>query len=182
MGRPNSPRLGDTSAFQIATRRDQFVHAAITFLVNRIASQHYRAYVTAVESIGADAITRQAAEAEAQAAPVVENRDYDLWTGFGSGVLRTHARSQCSGTPCCLHAPSDHPLTGSPMSWLDDRMMMERICEHGIHHPDPDDLDYKRRVLNPALYLAGDYETHDCDGCCVPSRIAIRWPFRRHRP
>ena len=40
-----------------------------------------------------------------------------------------------------------------PQHFRDDRGIMERICPHGVGHPDPDD------------YLAGD-GMHGCDGCC----------------
>ena len=34
-----------------------------------------------------------------------------------------------------------------------DRRIMERICPHGVGHPDPDDVLNQDRV-------------HGCDGCC----------------
>jgi hypothetical protein len=34
---------------------------------------------------------------------------------------------------------------------------MERICEHGVGHPDPDDL----RVIRDRIM-----GIHACDGCC----------------
>jgi predicted kinase len=44
-----------------------------------------------------------------------------------------------------------------------DRALTERICPHGIGHPDPDDLHFKR-------LMAGTDEVpdavHGCDGCC----------------
>jgi hypothetical protein len=36
---------------------------------------------------------------------------------------------------------------------------MERICEHGCGHPDPDD----HRILT-----GEDDGIHGCDGCCAP--------------
>jgi hypothetical protein len=38
---------------------------------------------------------------------------------------------------------------------------MERICEHGIGHPDPDD----RRIRT-----GEDMGDHGCDGCCTPHK------------
>jgi len=43
-----------------------------------------------------------------------------------------------------------------PVYWRDDRKIVERICVHGIGHPDPDQADF--------LIDAG--MTHGCDGCC----------------
>jgi hypothetical protein len=42
--------------------------------------------------------------------------------------------------------------------------MMERICPHGVGHPDPDDLEYKRKQGLPDA--AG---IHGCCGCCNES-------------
>lgn len=52
-----------------------------------------------------------------------------------------------------------------PQFWRDDRGLMERICSHGIGHPDPDDLAYKIRT-------GGDDAegVHGCDGCCFDAK------------
>jgi len=67
-------------------------------------------------------------------------------------VLRTHYPSECAGRPCPVHARSDHPMRAWPQHWRADRGLMERICPHGVGHPDPDDPSPNR--------------THGCDGCC----------------
>ena len=79
--------------------------------------------------------------------------------GFSIGVidLIVHDRSQCAGTACCVHNPSDHPMRDFPLHWRADRGIMERTCSHDVGHPDPDDLKVKAGVDN-----------HGCDGCCVP--------------
>ena len=86
-------------------------------------------------------------------------------------ILKTHGKDECSGTPCVLHSPSDHPLKDAPLSWRSERAMMERICEHGIGHPDPDDrAHWERRLGNdPASreFIEARAQ-HGCDGCCVP--------------
>lgn len=48
--------------------------------------------------------------------------------------------------------------------WRDDRKLMERICPHGVGHPDPDDIAFKRRVLGDKF--ANLEAIHGCDGCC----------------
>ncbi len=40
-----------------------------------------------------------------------------------------------------------------PQNYRSDLNMMERICPHGVGHPDPDDI-------------YGVYDGHGCDGCC----------------
>ncbi len=74
-----------------------------------------------------------------------------------------HGKAQCSGDNCCIHNPSDHVLKDAPYWWRGDLGLMERLCEHGIGHPDPDSLAHIRRE-------GGDPEEgfgiHACDGCC----------------
>lgn len=85
----------------------------------------------------------------------------------GPNVLRTHPESACRNDPnCCVHKPSDHPLKDAPQNWRADRGLMERICPHGIGHPDVDDLAHKRRTLTPAMYDRFAFDVHGCDGCC----------------
>lgn len=46
-----------------------------------------------------------------------------------------------------------------PTHFREDRQIMERICPHGIGHPDPDDAAFRAS--------RGDDDTvHGCDGCC----------------
>jgi hypothetical protein len=48
-----------------------------------------------------------------------------------------------------------------PQNWREDRGIMERICPHGIGHPDPDDPTTDK--------------IHGCDGCCeTPDENARR--------
>lgn len=46
------------------------------------------------------------------------------------------------------------------MNWRDDTKVMERICAHGVGHPDPDARAFAERQ--------GDawFGVHGCDGCC----------------
>ena len=74
--------------------------------------------------------------------------------------LRTHGPDECSGEHCCIHNPSNHPLRDAPMHWRSDKHVMERICEHGIGHADPDDVAHRKRM---GVERAG---VHGCDGCC----------------
>lgn len=65
-----------------------------------------------------------------------------------------HPADTCAGDHCTIHNRSDHHMRGWPQHWRDDRALMERICPHGIGHPDPDEI-------NPNTI-------HGCDGCCIP--------------
>jgi hypothetical protein len=104
----------------------------------------------------------------------------DPWFGaqVGKGLLRTHGTKQCSGPLgengrpiCCIHNQSKHHMVSWPQNWRSDKNMMERLCSHGIGHPDPDDL--KVRTTN----WAG---IHGCDGCCAQPTDAV--PASRTSP
>lgn len=77
----------------------------------------------------------------------------ETWTDdFGTDVERLHTRSRCSALHCALHNPSSHHMRHMPQRWHAERKMIERVCDHGVGHPDPDDTTTQR--------------THGCDGCC----------------
>jgi hypothetical protein len=71
-----------------------------------------------------------------------------------------HDKDICQGNFCVIHNPSDHIMKDFPTHWRGDRGIMERICPHGIGHPDPDDLAFRAKH-------GDDDGVHGCDGCCV---------------
>lgn len=71
----------------------------------------------------------------------------------GEEVVWAHSAEVCAGPPCPIHKCTDHHMRGFPQHWRDDRRLMERVCPHGVGHPDPDDPSEDR--------------VHGCDGCCV---------------
>ena len=79
-------------------------------------------------------------------------------------VLEVHPPSACASQRCCVHQPSDHPLSAAPLHWRSDRRLMERICPHGIGHPDPDGLAWERAAFGDEFAWARGI--HGCDGCC----------------
>lgn len=100
--------------------------------------------------------------------------DFDLFAGIdatepvfgmqiGEVVLVTHPAEKCAGEFCCLHNPSDHPLSSARLNWRSDKRQMERICSHGVGHPDKDSLNFTKRVG----HYEGWMSVHGCDGCCV---------------
>jgi len=74
-------------------------------------------------------------------------------TGTGQKLTNVHDAEKCFGEYCPIHNPLNHHMRNWPTHWRDDRRIMERVCEHGIGHPDPDDIN------------VGD-GIHGCDGCC----------------
>jgi hypothetical protein len=90
----------------------------------------------------------------------------ELVTLVGGTKLMTHDSTDCDA-PCPIHKPSDHYMVHWRQVWRwnppwDYRGIMERLCVHGIGHPDPDDL---------RIRLGHDDGTHGCDGCCIPPKI-----------
>ena len=77
----------------------------------------------------------------------------------GGKVLDTHDRGTCKGEYCTIHNFSSHHMVKWNQRWREDRRIMERICGHGVGHPDPDDPKTQ-----------DEFESvHGCDGCCNPS-------------
>lgn len=74
-------------------------------------------------------------------------------------TLYTHQPDQCLGERCTIHNRSNHHMRDFRQYWRGDRGIMERICEHGVGHPDPDDY---------SVYNGVDDGVHGCDGCCEP--------------
>ena len=75
--------------------------------------------------------------------------------------LITHSPDKCEGRACCVHNPSDHHMRTWELNYRFDKGVMERICpEHGVGHPDPDDLAYNQSVSRDYVSI------HGCCGCC----------------
>ena len=75
--------------------------------------------------------------------------------------LVTHSADKCEGRACCVHNPSDHHMRTWELNYRFDKSVMERICpEHGVGHPDPDDLAYNQSVSRDYVSI------HGCCGCC----------------
>lgn len=83
----------------------------------------------------------------------LENTQTKIWT---------HKAGTCMGQACTIHNLSDHVMRSFPQHWRSDRAIMERICPHGVGHPDPD--EFKLTI--------SEYEgIHGCDGCCMEVNI-----------
>ena len=93
----------------------------------------------------------------------LEGGDIVMLPGQGA-LTKVHSDSQCRGRHCWVHNPSEHPLSDAPIVWREDKHAAERSCEHGIGHPDPDDLTYHRLVGRSDMEWL---QSHACDGCCV---------------
>lgn len=94
-----------------------------------------------------------------------ENRHWrNTYTDAQGQLIRNvHPPADCADRQyCALHRPSDHHMRLWPTNWRWDRCIMERLCPHGIGHPDPDDQDWLTSVgkIHEGV--------HGCDGCCLP--------------
>ena len=74
-------------------------------------------------------------------------------------LYNVHDLALCTGQHCTVHNRSDHTMRSFPQHWRGDRGIMERICPHGVGHPDPD-----------SPWDDDSYQwVHGCDGCCHES-------------
>jgi len=78
----------------------------------------------------------------------------DIYISGTGQRLRVHGAHSCTGDACVIHRPSAHHMRSWPTTWRTDRFIMERICKHGVGHPDPDEPGVDR--------------SHGCCGCCQP--------------
>lgn len=85
----------------------------------------------------------------------------------GTVLRNVHSHLRCAGRPCVIHAPSEHHMRDMPLVWENAERSFYRVCEHGIQHPDPDDLRFKLNLPS------GDdgWGVHRCDECCRPKQV-----------
>lgn len=71
----------------------------------------------------------------------------------------SHGPNVCTGQACTIHNMTNHHMRSFTQHWRDDRGIMERICPHGVGHPDPDEY---------AVRIGKDSGVHGCCGtqCC----------------
>lgn len=77
-------------------------------------------------------------------------------------LVQIHDPVHCEGYGCAIHGhPTPHPLVDRPLYWREDRGILERICVHGVGHPDHDSAGYLNDIGR------GYTNVHGCDGCCT---------------
>lgn len=75
--------------------------------------------------------------------------------------IHIHPPFQCEGRPCTFHNPSDHPLkNATKIVRMDKHALVERLCQHGIAHDDPDSVAWLHSIGETWAGI------HGCDGCC----------------
>lgn len=82
-------------------------------------------------------------------------------------VFNVHPKDKCAGTTCTIHKRTNHKMREFPQHWREDRNFMERVCTHGVGHPDPDQREFL--VGRYGWMTARGMFVHGCDGCCAPT-------------
>lgn len=96
--------------------------------------------------------------------PFVPVKTAETWAINGTqSVGGVHLETDCE-PPCTIHSPSDHHMRAFRLVWRDDRSIFERICDHGIGHPDPDMMNHLSKHRDEEWVWAQGL--HGCDGCC----------------
>lgn len=86
---------------------------------------------------------------------------------FGNRIVSVHLESiKCHSEGCAIHHPSNHAMSGFKRLWRYDVRLMERICPHGVGHPDPDHLRFLASLGPRGKTLSESQGVHGCDGCC----------------
>lgn len=78
------------------------------------------------------------------------------------GLVNVHEPRLCTGRACTIHNPSGHHMDAWPMMWHQEARSFERLCPHGLSHPDPDQFAYWSAA--GLMFRA----CHPCDQCCDP--------------
>lgn len=76
----------------------------------------------------------------------------------GTVLNNVHPGFTCVSKFCVIHNPSNHHMKDWPLRWVDGKGLFERVCLHGVRHPDPDDIHAK--------VLLGQSATLGVHGCC----------------
>ena len=111
------------------------------------------------------------AERRAEAMREVQGKPYWYWRhtveemDLLDRLTGVHEPDITCATVCPIHRPSDGPHRLLPWHWRNDRGIFERICEHGVGHPDPDQMLWWMTQQQASQAM------HGCDGCC------FGWPL-----
>lgn len=105
-----------------------------------------------------------------------ERRTHDEWEDSSGRVYRVHKRNlNCELDGCAIHNPSYHPLSDAPQYMRDDKdFLIERVCKHGIGHPDPDSASFIAKTIGDSAIWV-----HGCDGCCNANKAVQKKALRK---
>lgn len=110
----------------------------------------------------------------------VRLKTHDEWSDSTGRKFWVHKRNlACDIDGCAIHNPSYHPLCDAKQYMRSDKAwLIERICDHGIGHPDPDSASFiAKQEGNGSIWV------HGCDGCCQDQEeIKTRKPYKGWGP
>lgn len=88
---------------------------------------------------------------------------HDEWKDCTGRKFYVHKRNAlCDRDGCAIHNPTDHIMSDFKQFMREDKsFLIERICPHGIGHPDPDSARFIAKQEGN-----GSINVHGCDGCC----------------
>lgn len=78
----------------------------------------------------------------------------------GRVLTNVHPAENCRGRWCVIHWPKPSHMNKWPLHWRDDRGIFERICTHGVGHPDHSQTDFWEETGQSHQGI------HGCDFCC----------------
>lgn len=89
------------------------------------------------------------------------NTSESFTTDTGQFMVNVHAaNAECAQYGCVIHFPSAEGMALGKTHYNTVRQQMQRVCEHGVAHPDPDSQNWRERTLGSRD------DIHICDGCC----------------
>lgn len=96
----------------------------------------------------------------------------------GQVLVDIHSINLCASYACSIHHPSQHLMVGMLQVYDFDKKLMQRVCNHGVKHPDPDDRALHLRSKD------GFDLSHTCCSkhCCQPPVISERKMLRGELP
>lgn len=92
----------------------------------------------------------------------------NVWEDCTGRKFRVHEEEwDCAIYGCAIHSPTNHPLVDAKqLMRVDKNYLIERICTHGIGHPDPDSANFlEKSGYSKAIWV------HGCDGCCQDTMV-----------
>lgn len=87
-----------------------------------------------------------------------------------AGLKNVHDKDFCAGQICVMHNPINGDFRRLLLVWENNVKRYERVCEHGVTHPDPSQFAFWRATGQEQL------GTHPCDRCCLDWEIES-WMF-----
>ena len=145
---------GHTGATQVGHRMSAGVPSTLSDMTSSTVIPSESTPVAAAPRLAFPGVAGRPLVASAPAAAGLAGGAGDM------SMAAPHDPALCAGRGCSRHHPSDHHMRTWPKVWRDFYGFSDRMCSHGVGHPDPDDVVHLQA-------LGGACTAHACDGCCV---------------